>query len=160
MPAIHISDLADAGPYDLKDKLQFQRNVLGTWQDFHTDIETYFGPILTATFEWDGSIGFSETLDETGFIIVPIEVYALFTPGVAPTSQSAQIGIQDVGPGAVGSMLSEFVDTNQAQAITFGYVNPNMTTREGLQISASILGIDPFSGTTTITIRYVKAIPI
>jgi hypothetical protein len=80
LPSTNISALTDAGPYDVKDKLQFQRNVLGTWQDFHTDVETYFGPIKTATFDWDGTDAWSDNLNTTGMVI-PIEVFGTFTAG-------------------------------------------------------------------------------
>jgi len=161
LPAISISDLSDAGPYDPKDKLQLQRNVLGSWQDFHTNIETYFGPVLTATFAWDGSFGWSENFEELGYIIVPLEMLALFTPGGSPTNQIAQIGMADVGPGATGGFIADFVDTNEAQAVSLYQPAPYLcTTRYGLQLSGNIIGIDPLSGTLQITIYYVKAIPI
>jgi hypothetical protein len=156
LPAIHISDLPDAGPYDPKDKLQFQRNVLGTWQDFHTDIETYFGPVLTATYTWDGTDMWFEVLDTTPDFIVPLEVYGLFTPGPAPTSQIGQVDLSDASS---GSLLLEVVDNATIQAVTARYVGA-VTTLPTLQLLASSGGFSNFSGTMLITIRYVVVAPI
>lgn len=160
LPSTNISALTDAGPYDVKDKLQFQRNVLGTWQDFHTDVETYFGPIKTATFDWDGTDAWSDNLNTTGMVI-PIEVFGTFTPGNAPTAQSVQVQIAYVGPGGVGALLAEYPDTAEGQAVSFGFISPGMTTGVGgMQILVGILGVSPFSGTTRFTILYVEKDPI
>ena len=92
LPSTHISSLTDAGAEDPKDKLQFQRNVLGVWQDFHTNIETFMGGLQTAVIEWDGSLGFIGQVEApVGHYIWPIEIMAVFTPGDAPTSQTGGI---------------------------------------------------------------------
>lgn len=152
LPSTNISSLSDAGPYDVKDKLQLQRNVLGSWQDFHTNIETYFGPILTVTFTWDGTDLWSDLISIPGKILVPIEVYAVFTPGVAPTGQLAQIVVAQVG-------VFPAEDTALYQVLTHGPVtNPVAST--DILLSANIAGASPFSGTTVITILYVAKDPI
>ncbi len=156
LPSTHISSLVDAGPYDPKDKLQFQRNVLGSWQDFHTDIETYFGPILTATFTWDGVDGWTENLVAAPNLIVPIEVSGLFTPGPSPTGETGQVQISDAFSGA---LLLEVIDTASAQAITAAYIGA-VTTLDTLQLVGSVNPFNPFSGTMLITIRYAVVEPI
>lgn len=157
LPSTHISSLTDGGPRDPKDKLQLQRNVLGSWQDFHTDIETYFGEILTATFTWDGSEFWFDQLTVLGKILVPIEVYAIFTPGAAPSGQFGQFLVSPLGGTGGGSLTFEYYDTADAQALSHSFTSPRL----GDTLQLSIGGIfGPFSGTTVITVHYVAKDPI
>ena len=153
LPSTHISSLTDAGAEDPKDKLQFQRNVLGVWQDFHTNIETFMGGLQTAVIEWDGSVGFIGVVEApVGHYIWPIEIVAVFTPGNAPTSQTGGIGMAiDGGASYLISMYDGPIGTGHlwwdgTSSLAFNAGN-------AMEFGTTGLG-SPYSGTARIIVLY------
>ena len=156
LPSVRIDDMTDAGVEDPKDIFAFQRNVLGVWTDYHTDIETFMGGMVTAVLVWDGTDGWSENiLAPAGFAVVPISIQAIFTPGNSPSGQTAQMFIEQ--PPSMGGFIMSFDDGSSSYAAALQQigVETDYVANEQLQFAVNTsLALD-FSGTARITVQYI-----
>lgn len=156
LPSVRIDDMTDAGVEAPKDIFAFQRNVLGVWTDYHTDIETFMGGMVTAVLVWDGTNGWSENiLAPAGFAVVPISIQAIFTPGNSPSGQTAQMFIDQ--PPSAGGFIMNFDDGSSSYAASLQQngVETNYIANDQLQFLANTsLALD-FSGTARITVQYI-----
>ena len=157
LPSVRIDDMTDAGVEDPKDIFAFQRNVLGVWTDYHTDIETFMGGMVTAVLVWDGTDGWSENiLAPAGFAVVPISIQAIFTPGNSPSGQTGQMLIEQP-PYSTGVFIMTFDDGSSSYAAALqqsGY-DADYVANDQLQFLVNTsLALD-FSGTARITVQYI-----
>ena len=156
LPSVRIDDMTDAGVEDPKDIFAFQRNVLGVWTDYHTDIETFMGGMVTAVLVWDGTNGWSENINApAGFAVVPISIQAIFTPGNSPSGQTAQMFIEQ--PPSTGNFIMTFDDGSSSYAAALQQigVETDYVANEQLQFLVNTsLALD-FSGTARITVQYI-----
>ncbi len=156
LPSVRIDDMTDAGAEDPKDIFAFQRNVLGVWTDYHTDIETFMGGMITAVLVWDGTNGWSENINApAGFAVVPISIQAIFTPGNSPSGQTAQMFIEQ--PPSTGGFIMNFDDgsSSYAAALQQQGVETDYVATVTLQFLVNTsLALD-FSGTARITVQYI-----
>ena len=156
LPSVRIDDMTDAGAEDPKDIFAFQRNVLGVWTDYHTDIETFMGGMVTAVLVWDGTNGWSENiLAPAGFAVVPISIQAIFTPGNSPSGQTAQMFIEQ--PPSTGVFIMNFDDGSSSYAASLQQigVETDYVANDLLQFLVNTsLALD-FSGTARITVQYI-----
>jgi glycine/D-amino acid oxidase-like deaminating enzyme len=153
LPSVRIDDMTDAGAEDPKDIFAFQRNVLGVWTDYHTDIETFMGGMITAVLVWDGTNNWSENiLAPAGFAVVPISIQAIFTPGNSPSGQTANMLIEQ--PPSTGGFIMGFEDgsTSYAAALQQVGVETDYVANDQLQFLVNALD---FSGTARITVQYI-----
>jgi glycine/D-amino acid oxidase-like deaminating enzyme len=156
LPSVRIDDMTDAGVEDPKDIFAFQRNVLGVWTDYHTDIETFMGGMITAVLVWDGTNNWSENiLAPAGFAVVPISIQAIFTPGNSPSGQTAQMFIEQ--PPSTSGFIMNFDDGSSSYAAALQQigVETDYVANEQLQFAVlTSLALD-FSGTARITVQYI-----
>ena len=156
LPSVRIDDMTDAGAEDPKDIFAFQRNVLGVWTDYHTDIETFMGGMVTAVLVWDGTNNWSENiLAPAGFAVVPISIQAIFTPGNSPSGQTAQMFIEQ--PPSTSGFIMNFDDGSSSYAASLQQIStiPDYVANDQLQFSVNTsLALD-FSGTARITVQYI-----
>jgi hypothetical protein len=156
LPSVRIDDMTDAGAEDPKDIFAFQRNVLGVWTDYHTDIETFMGGMITAVLVWDGTNGWSENINApAGFAVVPISIQAIFTPGNSPSGQTAQMFIEQ--PPSTSSFIMNFDDGSSSYAASLQRIStiPDFVAGVTLQFAVNTsLALD-FSGTARITVQYI-----
>ena len=156
LPSVRIDDMTDAGVEAPKDIFAFQRNVLGVWTDYHTDIETFMGGMITAVLVWDGTNGWSENINApAGFAVVPISIQAIFTPGNSPSGQTAHMFIEQ--PPSMGGFIMNFDDGSSSYAASLQQigVETDYVANEQLQFGVlTFLALD-FSGTARITVQYI-----
>jgi hypothetical protein len=156
LPSVRIDDMTDAGVEAPKDIFAFQRNVLGVWTDYHTDIETFMGGMITAVLVWDGTNNWSEFINApAGFAVVPISIQAIFTPGNSPSGQTAQMFIEQ--PPSTSSFIMNFDDGSSSYAASLQQigVETDYVANEQLQFAVlTSLALD-FSGTARITVQYI-----
>ena len=102
--AIRIDSLPVIDGEEPRDLINFQRLVGGVWQDFHTDLATFYGDLRTFvhTYELDTFdtqvLVYSPEADE---LAVPIGLIVKYTPGDNQTDQSQQISFDNSAGSAV-----------------------------------------------------------
>lgn len=101
MDSIRIDQLPDAGLTDPKDKLVLQREVLGTWTDYQTDIETYFGLFRTVVLDFtDGGPSIYSVDPDPGRLLVFIGGHMTYKPGSAPSNDEPFVQVAQSFNGA------------------------------------------------------------
>ena len=168
MDAIRITDLPLESQYQLRDKINLQRQEAGVWNDYHTEIGTYLGQYKTWVYDWDLSAPFAE------FITCPASTYLIllgahctYLPGGLFTSNPVQITINDA---VSGNWLyaTEFTHNGSGQG---GLFNPAQgsgpsfniygNVDEDLLISSGGTGSgSPNQGTVRIQLQYVEFTPL
>lgn len=167
MDAIRITDLPTVSGYELRDKINLQRQEAGVWNDYHTEIGTYLGQYKTWVYDWD----LSAVLDV--FITCPPSTYLIllgahctYLPGAIFTSNLVQIIIYSSsgfwvyatefthnGSGK-GGLFSPTQGSGPSSNI-YGSVNSDLLVSSGGTGSGS-----PNQGTVRIQLQYVEFTPL
>jgi|688.fasta_scaffold326269_2 hypothetical protein len=114
---IRIDSLPVIDGEEPRDLINFQRLVDGVWQDFHTDLATFYGNLRTFvhTFELDTLdtqvVVYSPEADE---LAVPITLLVKYTPGDNPTDNLQQISFDNSSSSAV---VAEFTNGSSPLAV-------------------------------------------
>lgn len=168
MDAIRITDLPTVSGYELRDKINLQRQEAGVWNDYHTEIGTYLGQYKTWVYDWD----LSAVLDV--FITCPPSTYLIllgahctYLPGAIFTSNLVQI-LMLSNPSGNWSYQGEFMHTGTGQGNliipSFGSgpsFNIYGDVGEDIQITSGGTGSgSPNQGTVRIQLQYVEFTPL
>ena len=114
---IRIDSLPVIDGEEPRDLINFQRLVGGVWQDFHTDLATFYGDLRTFvhTYELDTLdiqvLVYSPEADE---LAVPISLLVKYTPGDNATDNLQQISFDNSVAAAV---LAEFTNGSSPLAV-------------------------------------------
>jgi hypothetical protein len=114
---IRIDSLPVIDGEEPRDLINFQRLVGGVWQDFHTDLATFYGNLRTFvhTFELDTLetqvLVYSPEADE---LAVPIGLLVKYTPGDNPTDNLQSISVDNSSSSAV---VAQFTNGLRALAV-------------------------------------------
>jgi hypothetical protein len=115
--AIRIDSLPVIDGEEPRDLINFQRLVGGVWQDFHTDLATFYGNLRTFvhTFELDTLdtqvLVYSPEADE---LAVPIGLLVKYTPGDNATDNLQTISIDNLAAAAV---IAQFTNGSSPLAV-------------------------------------------
>lgn len=145
MDSIRIDELPDGGLTDPKDKLALQRDVLGTWTDYHTDIETYFGRFRTVVFDIAHGDPSLYTVDPAvSSLLIFIGGHITYRPGGSPSSQSVQVSVAQSYNGS-GWFASFVADAQQHGSLFLQNIDP---TASGQWFENPNAGFEVYLNTT------------
>lgn len=167
MDAIRITDLPLESQYQLRDKINLQRQEAGVWNDYHTEIGTYLGQYKTWVYDWDLSAGLGETITcPAGKYLVVLGAHYTYSPGAIFTSNTVQLLLNStsgnwsyigefphVGSGR-GGLLFPALGSGPSWNI-YGDLDEDLILSSGGTGSGS-----PDQGTCRIQIQYVEVTPI
>ncbi len=115
--AIRIDSLPVIDGEEPRDLINFQRLVSGVWQDFHTDLATFYGDLRTFvhTYELDTFdtqvLVYSPEADE---LAVPIGLLVKYTPGDNATDQLQSVSFDTE---ADASVIAQFTNGSSPLAV-------------------------------------------
>lgn len=167
MDAIRITDLPALSSYELRDKINLQRQEAGIWNDYHTELGTYFGEYKTFVYDWDMSTSLGEVITcPVGKYLVVLGAHQTYQPGAIFTSNLVQITISSVsgnwqyttefthlGNGFGGLFFPAFGSGPSSNI--YGDLDEDLILSSGGTGSGS-----PNQGTCRIQIQYVEFTPL
>ena len=164
IPSIRITDLPDGGSEQAHDLINFQRQVLGVWNDYYTDFATLYGPVQTRIIEWDmsGSLGEYISPQTPGNLLVFLGATGIYMPGPSPPGGATSIMIYNTGASGAVYHLPITVDTYAYATISAPFSDPSTDVYDGLDSDIAVeLVVAPgaFDSTMRIIIQWVEVEP-
>ena len=167
MDAIRITDLPLESQYQLRDKINLQRQEAGVWNDYHTEIGTYLGQYKTWVYDWDLSAGLGETITcPASTYLILLGAHYTYKPGGLFTTNLVQIFINSISGNWVygtefthngsgkGGLFNPIAGSGPSSNI-YGDVDEDLLVSSGGTGSAS-----PNQGTVRIQLQYVEFTPL
>ena len=165
MDAVRITDFVLLNSYEERDIIHLQRQEAGVWNDYHTDLGSYFGQVKTYVYDWDLNLALLEVIPcPPGKYIVMIAGHILYKAGSAFGFATGQVQLFTTNT----SYIAEFQHNGTDQG---SFINPLFGTGPSSNIYGDLsedinVGYGcitpgtPDQGRVRIVVQYVEVTPI